>query len=325
MNAPLTGLSPSTYQRHPVHSEDREWAETNCYVDLWIELLHALRLDPVAAMAFTLGMDFEGEQWSFFKFPLEDLRALWGFDVAELNIWLPLERHVEEQLGQGRTLIVELDSWFLPDTAGSAYHAEHVKTSVAAAYIDVQARRLGYFHGPGYFELEGDDFDGVLRRGTSLDPMVLPPYVEVVKLEQLARPSPESLLRTAVELTRTHVARRPRVNPVSRFRERFTRDLRWLTEEQPQLFHQYAFATLRQLGPCAELAATYLRWLAERGEAGLDGSVASWKTIATTAKVMQLKLARAAAGRTVDFDPMLDTLERSWTDAMTPLVARYGS
>jgi hypothetical protein len=325
MNAPLTGLSPSTYQRHPVHSEGREWAETNCYVDLWIELLHALRLDPVAAMAFTLGMDFEGEQWSFFKFPLEDLRALWGFDVAELNIWLPLERHLEEQLGQDRTLIVELDSWFLPDTAGSAYHAEHVKTSVAAAWIDVQARRLGYFHGPGYFELEGDDFDGVLRRGAPLDPMVLPPYVEVVKLEQLERPSPESLLRTAVELTRTHVARRPMVNPVSRFRERFARDLPWLTGEKPELFHQYAFATLRQLGPCAELAATYLRWLAERGEAGLEPSASHWDTISATAKAMQLKLARAAAGRSVDFEPLLDVLEQSWRDAMLPLVARYGS
>jgi hypothetical protein len=325
VTAIVAGLTPSAYQRHPIHSSNREWGETNCYVDLWVELLHALGLDPVAAMAFTLGIDFEGDQWTFFKVPLEDLRALWGFDVTELAIWLPLERHLEEQLGQGRSLILELDAWFLPDTAGTSYHTEHVKTSVAAVSIDIAERRLGYFHGPGYFELDGDDFDGILRRGPALDPMVLPPYVEVIKLEQLERPAPASLLHTARALTRAHVARRPTVNPVSRFRERFARDLPWLTGEKPELFHQYAFATLRQLGPCAELAATYLRWLAERGEEGLEPSASHWDTIAATAKAMQLKLARAAAGRLVDFEPLLDTLEQSWHDAMLPLVARYGS
>ena len=27
------------YESHPLHGADRTWTETNCYVDLWIELL----------------------------------------------------------------------------------------------------------------------------------------------------------------------------------------------------------------------------------------------------------------------------------------------
>ena len=56
---------------------ERAWAETNCYVDLWVELLHALGHDPIAALPFTLAIDFEGDQWTFFKFPLRrPLRAV---------------------------------------------------------------------------------------------------------------------------------------------------------------------------------------------------------------------------------------------------------
>ena len=57
---------------HSLHRSDRCWTETNCYVDVWIEVLHALGLDPTAAGAFTLSTDFEGDQWTFFKFPPED-------------------------------------------------------------------------------------------------------------------------------------------------------------------------------------------------------------------------------------------------------------
>ena len=69
--------------------------------DLWIELLHALGLDPVAALPFTLAIDFEGDQWTFFKFPLADLYDLYGLDVQELAIWRPLVDHVEEQVDAG--------------------------------------------------------------------------------------------------------------------------------------------------------------------------------------------------------------------------------
>ena len=49
-------LDPSSYQRHRLHTQERNWAETNCYVDLWIELLHAWGFEPLAAMPFTLAI-----------------------------------------------------------------------------------------------------------------------------------------------------------------------------------------------------------------------------------------------------------------------------
>ena len=35
---------------HALHQGERVWQETNCYVDLWIELLHGFGLDPRAAL-----------------------------------------------------------------------------------------------------------------------------------------------------------------------------------------------------------------------------------------------------------------------------------
>jgi hypothetical protein len=109
MKRQLFALDPATYARHAIHATDRVWAETNCYVDVWVELLHAWGFDPIAALPFTVGIDFEGDQWTFFKFPLSDLCQLYALDVQELAIWRPLVQHVDEQLALGRPVLVELD------------------------------------------------------------------------------------------------------------------------------------------------------------------------------------------------------------------------
>src|SRR6201986_4906087 len=102
-------LDASSYQQHEIHACERQWAETNCYVDVWIELLHAWGFEPLAALPFTIAIDFEGDQWTFFKFPLADLYSLYGLDVQELQIWRPLVNHLEEQVELGRPVLVELD------------------------------------------------------------------------------------------------------------------------------------------------------------------------------------------------------------------------
>ncbi|MEO7091799.1 MAG: DUF1839 family protein, partial [Polyangiales bacterium] len=66
----ILDFDPSKYVNHAVHREERAWSESNCYADLWLELLHGMQLDPVAALPFTLALDFEGDQWGFFKYPL---------------------------------------------------------------------------------------------------------------------------------------------------------------------------------------------------------------------------------------------------------------
>src|SRR5215203_3100505 len=83
-------LDPTSYVPSALHREERGWNESNCYVDLWIELLHAQGFEPLACMPFTLSADFEGDQWLFFKPPLGDLDRLYGIDVQELNIWRSL-------------------------------------------------------------------------------------------------------------------------------------------------------------------------------------------------------------------------------------------
>ncbi len=320
MNAKLLPIERATYQVHPLHREDRAWPETNCYVDLWIELLHALGLEPVAAMAFTVAADHEGDQWTFFKFPLEDLYESFGIDVGELTVWRPLPEAILTQLQRGRTVIVELDAFHLPDTAGVSYRLEHVKTSVAVQRIDLAARRLEYFHNRGFHALEGEDFDAVFRRDGPPDPRVLPPYVELVKLDRLQRPGPEKLARLAAGQLRRHLARRPARNPVHAYAEAFARDVEALRGQPPQAFHAYAFATLRQLGANFECAAAFTRWLGGAAAA----ATAPFERIASTAKAMQVRLARVSAGKPYDGAAALATLAAAWDEGMRALAAAAG-
>ena len=62
--APLAirALDPATYRRHSLHGEGRTWAETNCYTDLLVELVHGFGHEPLAMLPFTLAIDFEGDQ-----------------------------------------------------------------------------------------------------------------------------------------------------------------------------------------------------------------------------------------------------------------------
>jgi uncharacterized protein DUF1839 len=316
-------LDPARYAPHRLHAAERVWPETNCYTDLWIQLLHRLELEPVAGLAFTLGVDFEGDQWTFFKYPPGDLYVLYGVDVRELNVWRPLVEHVEEQVCAGRLLIVDVDAFFLPDTAGVTYRAEHAKTSIAIQAIEVPARRIGYFHNAGYHGLEGADFAGVLGLDTRAgDAAVLPPYVEMVKLDTCRRLPAGALVARAAELARMHYARRPVRNPFARFRRRLVDDVKWLRGQNLATFHRYAFGTLRQCGAGFELAAVFLRWLEDGVRGGLGPAARQLEEIAQGAKSLQFTLARTVAtGRAVEVDPLLDTMEGAWAGAMDRLGA----
>jgi len=70
----LPHLDASQYSRSVLHAETCTWLEKNCYVDIWIEVVHALGLEPRAILPFTVAIDFEGDQWTFFKPPHDELR-----------------------------------------------------------------------------------------------------------------------------------------------------------------------------------------------------------------------------------------------------------
>lgn len=305
-------LDPTTYQRHLIHSGERHWAETNCYVDVWIELLHAWGFEPIAALPFTLAADFEGDQWTFFKFTHADLYQLFGLEIQELMIWRPLVKHLEEQVRLGRPVLVELDSFYLPDTAGTAYQREHTKSTVAVIEIDAANRHMGYFHGQGYYHLSGDDFANILHLSGFPHPSVLPPYVEIVKRRNAATPTGEALTRTSVDRLKSELCKLPTANPFHKFKPRFELDLQWLANEPIETFHQYSFATLRQFGACFELAATYLKWLQFRRITKLERAIEVFDGLSTGAKSMQFQLARAMARkRTLDLSP-IDLMADQW-------------
>ena len=324
MTAGFPAPDADGFAPHPLHAAERTWTETNCYVDVWIEVLHALGLDPVAAAAFTLSCDFEGDQWTFFKYPPEDLRELYGLEVAELNVWRPVVEHVGEQLGLGRLCTVECDSWFLPDTRGVAYGEAHVKTTVVPAALDLPGRRLGYFHNAGYFVLDGDDFDGIFRLGPHADPTALAPYVESIRLDRVRRDDPDRVERV-VALAGDHLARRPTDNPITRLAARMQDDLAWLAGQDLEVFHRYAFGTCRQCGASAELAADFVDWLNAHDAPGTESAADSLRAVAEGAKSLQFSLARVVRGRSVDLAPVLDAMADRWDAAMTVLDGRYGS
>ncbi|HCR70419.1 MAG TPA: DUF1839 domain-containing protein, partial [Anaerolineae bacterium] len=223
MKRSILQLDPQTYQRHLIHGPDRIWAETNCYSDVWIELLHAMGHEPIASLPFTLVIDFEGDQWTFFKFPLIDLYDLYGLDIQELTIWNRLIDHVDEQVGFGRPVLVEMDSYYLPDTHGTAYHMAHVKSTIAVVEIDVENNHLGYFHNQGYYNLSGDDFINLFRLNQN-DPVYLPPYVEFVKIWDRAKKNQE-LVNASVQILKKQLTFIPNKNPFESFSTRLAKDI----------------------------------------------------------------------------------------------------
>ena len=63
--APLTaidGLDPASYPRSVLHAESCVWVEKNCYVDIWIEVVHALGLETRAMLPFVAAIDFRSEE-----------------------------------------------------------------------------------------------------------------------------------------------------------------------------------------------------------------------------------------------------------------------
>ncbi|HEY7057421.1 MAG TPA: DUF1839 family protein [Vicinamibacterales bacterium] len=311
----------AAYAPHELHSPDRIFAETNCYTDIWIELLHGRGEEPLAMLAYCIAVDFEGDQWTFFKPPPADLERLYGAEIGELLVYRSLVDHVAEQLALGRTPIVEVDAHHLPDTAGRTYREGHEKTSIAVDWIDVERRRLGYFHGLGFFVLEGEDFAGSLR--LDVDPAVdsLPPYVEFVRWDRLEPRRTAELPFVARALLDTQLARLPRTNPVARFGERLELDLGALLEGDLAEYHRYAFATLRQCGAAWELASSFLAWLAAYHRA-LRPSADAYGQLAEQSKALLFRLARApGTGRRPDVTERMETLAASWDEAVRLLRA----
>jgi hypothetical protein len=314
VSASLSGRSPEGYEPHVLHSPQRAYPETNCYADVVIELLHACGYEPLAAFSHLVRMDFEGDQWTFFKPPPNDLERLYGVDIHEMQPYRSLPAQIAMQLEQGRTMIVELDSFHLPDTASTSYRREHVKSSVGMDVIDPERERLHYFHGGGLYELSGEDYRGIFAAAES----ALPPYTEIVRFDAGEALRGDELREATTAILCGHLRLRPQVNPFERFGAALAAELDSLLAGSLEDFHAYAFATVRMAGSAFEVAAAHAEWLF--GERARE-STAAMGEIVDGCKALSFRLARR---RPFDLAPRIETLADSWAHAMHGLVQCAG-
>ncbi|HEY0278575.1 MAG TPA: DUF1839 family protein [Solirubrobacterales bacterium] len=285
----LLGLDPTAYETHLLHGADRDYPETNCYTDILVEFVHATGSDPVAMLGCVLPVDFEGDQWTFFKPRPEDVEALYGIDIHEMQPYRPLPDQIAEQIASGRTLVVELDSYHLPDTAATSYRQAHVKSSVIAEAIDPAVELLRYFHGAGYHELRGEDYRGAFRLDPGLSADVLPPYTELLRRDAGPALEGEELRVVTRELLARQIGRRPSDNPFERFGASLAANLPELLAGDVQRFHDYAFATTRMVGSAFEVGATHVVWAL--GDEAAEAAARMGEIVAGC-KALSFKLAR---------------------------------
>ncbi len=323
---PVFSIEPGNYSSHDFHRLSRDWVESNCYVDLYVEILNALQVEVASCFAFTLGADFEGDQWTFFKPPLLDMKELFGMDVQELTLWRPLQDQIAEQVARGCLVTAEVDAYYLPDTVATDYKTAHVKTTIAVPQIDIERKRLLYFHNAGFFELTGEDFDGVFGIGHDRPANYLPPYCELIKLGNLTQLPEAKLAEIAQSQAERHFASRPKTNPFLAYQKRLEQDLPWLLTQPQSVYHNYVFVTLRQCGANFEFAAFFVEWLARQGTSGLEGAAAEFRSISQTAKMLILKIARMVRSKKAsDITPALTDMGDSWERAMDILAPRLGA
>jgi hypothetical protein len=309
----LFGHDPATYRPHAIHTGERNYLETNCFTDIISELLHARGDEPVASFGSFVRMDFESDQWTFFKPRPEDLELLYGLDIHEIQPYRSIPHQVAEQLALGRTMTIELDGWYLPDTAATSYRTGHVKTGVIAEAIDLERERFRYYHNASLYELVDDDFRGAFRTDQGWSPDVLPPYTELIRFDAGPTIRDPELHEVADGLLRGHLDRVPPGNPFDRFAARLAADLPSLLDGDEARYHAFTFATFRMAGAGFELLASHAEWLL--GERGAPATEAMAR-IVEGCKVLGFKLARRRP-----FDPTdaMAALSQAWTEALGAL------
>ena len=305
---------------HALHSSERIWPETNCYVDLWIEVLNALGLPPEAMLGFTLTQDFEGDQFTFFKVPLEDLGSALRHPRGELAIFDRVERSVGQQIARGRLCLIEMDSFYHARYAGRRPIAASMarRRSPSTGSCRQRTRRSSISTMAAIYQLDGRGFRRPVRaplsrRGRS-------PSCPIPNSRSFRTGSPAKRISATWRdrLLRRHFSRRPAENPIRAFAKQFPQQVRRIAERPFGFFHKYAFNTLRQFGANFELAARSscmaVAGQVHESRAKMPGAFPK------SAKTVQFQLARAVTRR--KFDPLqtaLDPAADAWDSMMASI------
>lgn len=307
---------------HAWHRGERVWSTTNGELDVWIELLHHLDLEPAPVLMSALCADFEGDQWTLTGIASADLWACYGIAVENLFVWRPLLAHLVEQLERGNAVLVQVDEFHLPDTAGSSYQRAHVKTVIAVTGYDRLSHSLRYMHGAIGAEVSGEDLDALLAAG--IGGAQLAPWAQIVKLDRLALRTSAERAQLGVALARFHGTRLPVSNPVRAFGEALRTHGAWLAGSDADYYQRWAFATLQQSGAAFELGADVCAWLAEHGEP-VAAAVPHLRNVSFAARTLHQRLVRVPqSGRMPDVTHTVEDMAREWDAAMAVLRPRYG-
>jgi Domain of unknown function (DUF1839) len=308
---------------HPWHQGERVWSTTNSHLDVWIELLHTLDLEPAPVLLPTICADFEGDQWTLTRVAPADLWACYGIVIEELLIWRPLLAHLVEQLDRGNAVLIEVDAFHLPDMIGSSYQREHAKTIIAVTGYDRHAHRIRYIHGSVGADVGGEDLDALLSAG--IGSAQLPPHAQVIKLDRLVARTGAERAQIGVALARFHATRLPARNPVRGFADALRAHGAWLAGGDADHYQRWAFATLQQCGAAFEVGADVCSWLAYHGEP-VAPAVAPLRLVSHAARALHQRLVRVSqSGRMPDVGHTVDDMTRAWDDAMTVLRPLYGT
>jgi hypothetical protein len=312
----LFDLDPATFVPHPIHGDERTYTETNCYVDCLVELVHSAGLEADAMLGGAVAVDFELDQWTFFKPTPDDLFRLYGIDLHEVQPYRGFPTLIASRLAAGQTVMPEVDSFYLPDVAATAYRTEHVKSTIIAETIDEEARLLRYFHNAGYHELSGEDYDQLFA--TYSGDGRLPTYVELLRLGAGPVLTGAELKAVAREVLEGYLARRPGDNPFARFSAQLEAELPALLDGSTADYHAYAFHNPRMVGASMELLAGHVRWL--YGEAG-EKVAAHLDDVVGGSKMLLFRLARQ---RAFDVAGVIAPMAEAYDAAVTELDSLVG-
>jgi hypothetical protein len=174
----------------------------------------------------------------------------------------------------GKVVLTEADAFFLPDTQGTDYRAQHTKTTIGIETIDIDAKKLGYFHNAGYYTLEGADFVGLFRLDLPPDPTFMPLFAEFMRVDRVERlPAPE-LAQRSIAILRRELSHRPATNPLTAFKHAFVKDVErlkgvglatvcdvWLNGQHvlrsDNMFHEHAIDVTSLVGEKNELTLRF--------------------------------------------------------------------
>lgn len=318
----FVGLSRLAWRGpHAWHQGERIWSATNNRLDVWIELLHTLDLEPEPLLMATLCSDFEGDHWTQTRISSTDLWSCYGVVVEELFIWRPLLAHVVEHLEFGHAMLIEVDAFHLPDMIGSSYQREHAKTLIAVTGYDRNAHRLRYIHGAVGAEVGGDDLDALVTAG--IGSAQLPPHTLLVKLDRVIQRTAQERAQLGVALARFHATRMPSRNPIRALGDSLRSHGSWIAGGDAEHYQRWAYATLQQCGAAFELSADVCRWLSHNGQPVAD-AIAPMRLVATSARVLHQRLVRVSqSGRMPDVSQTVDEMARAWDDAASVIRPLY--